>query len=157
MSAIPKTEKVVVVDGPNGHRRLVAGLPIAAGEVLFEARGSVHEIPTRYTLQVGENAHLGAADEEELHRAPERYIWCFLNHDCDPNAYFRGHTLLALRSVSVGEELSFDYNTTEWDMAEPFQCWCDAVPGAHHIRGFKYLSQERRTALTPFLGSWLKP
>ena len=43
---------------------------------------------------------------------------------------------MAKRDIEEGEELSFDYTTTEWDMGAPFT---DAASG-RSCQGFKHLS-----------------
>src|SRR5262249_3676529 len=55
--------------------------------------------------------------------------------------------IVARRPISAGHELRFDYNTTEWEMAESFVCncgmpWCVGV-----VLGFAYLSPARRQML----------
>lgn len=49
----------------------------------------------------------------------------FANHSCNPNAGIRdGRTLVAIRSIATGDEITFDYSTT---MAENFwtmPCLC---------------------------------
>lgn len=52
----------------------------------------------------------------------------FFNHNCDPNAGIKGkNELFALKNISKGEEIAFDYSTTvgkdiKWFMS----CKCDS-------------------------------
>ena len=39
----------------------------------------------------------------------------------------------AWQAIRAGEQITFDYETTEWDMAEPFTCW----QSQQVVRGFK--------------------
>merc|ERR1712032_1253318 len=73
----------------------------------------------------------------------------FLSHSFEPNCYLRmidsditTHPVdvVAMRDIAVGEDLSFDYNTTEWEMGCTFT---DRKSGME-VRGFKYLSEEAR-------------
>ena len=52
----------------------------------------------------------------------------FTNHSCAPNAVLRirqGRVeFYAMRDIAPGEEISFNYLTSEWDMAAPFTCGC---------------------------------
>jgi hypothetical protein len=42
--------------------------------------------------------------------------YIFFNHSCNPNSFVKGkNTLVALRSIKKGEEVTFDYSTTTWD------------------------------------------
>lgn len=55
-------------------------------------------------LQISERLYL------DLHEP-----WVFLNHSCEPNAGIKGRsTLFALTDIQSGEEITFDYSTTEW-------------------------------------------
>ena len=82
----------------------------------------------------------------------------FLNHSCEPNGYinFEDLTFRALRNIKKGEELTFNYLTTEWDMANKFDCKCDSKDCFGYIGGFKYLPLKEKTKLLPFLSPFLK-
>jgi hypothetical protein len=69
---------------------------------------------------------------------------------------FERWQLYALRTVSPGEELGWNYLTTEWELSCPFECGCGAAECEHTIRGFKYLSNDRRMALRPLLSPYLR-
>lgn len=56
---------------------------------------------------------------------------CF-NHSCDPNAGMSGQvSLIALRGIAVGEEITFDYAMCDGSPYDEFDCHCD-LP---HCRG----------------------
>ena len=85
--------------------------------------------PTRTSIQV-EDQHL------------EHYEGGCTNHSCNPNAKivihldFQGQNpaakwetslavlLVAKKDILSGEEITFDYETTEEELAEPFKCNC---------------------------------
>jgi hypothetical protein len=81
--------------------------------------------------------------------------WQFLNHSCEPNVRVQGRDLVAARAIKAYEELSFDYETTEWDMASPFTCRCGACDG-RTVRGFRWLSSEDRVRRLAVLAPHLK-
>lgn len=55
-----------------------------------------------------------------------------LNHSCNPNAYFGPkRQLFALRPIRKGEEVTFDYSTSEVDEDWHMDCDCRA-PGCRH-------------------------
>jgi len=70
---------------------------------------------------------------------------CF-NHSCGPNAGIRGRNeLFALRDIEAGEEITFDYSTTEapnspWDM----KCVCGAANCRHVISGVLSIPEQQR-------------
>jgi SET domain-containing protein len=48
----------------------------------------------------------------------------FFNHSCEANIGIKGQIILVARkTIKAGEELTFDYDTTEI-LAEPFHCFC---------------------------------
>lgn len=73
----------------------------------------------------------------------DRYLWRFLNHSCRPNAAIVNRVLVARTAIPAGAEVTFDYNTTEYEIAAPFKCGCGHCEGAE-IRGAKYLSTAER-------------
>lgn len=62
----------------------------------------------------------------------------FLNHRCSPNSEIRvvDDTILlyATKTIYIGQEVTFNYNTTESVLAEPFNCTCCGIL----IRGKRY-------------------
>jgi hypothetical protein len=81
--------------------------------------------PAWSSVQTGPNSHI------ELN-SPMLYI----NHSCSPNVepvptagdYGVAGELrvVADRDLKAGDDLSFFYPSTEWDMGKPFECLCDA-------------------------------
>ena len=141
------------------EQRLVAIRPIAAGERLFKIEGKRTKTPTRYSLQIGKNLHI---DIDEGHSAEEildRYFWRFMNHSCEPNSLIRDCVVIAKRDIQPGEAVTFDYNTTEWEMSEPFNCVCGSESCLGTIQGLKYLTSSQRERLgtvAPYLGRHLE-
>jgi hypothetical protein len=56
-------------------------------------------------------------------------------------------SLIARRSIAAAERLTFDYVSTEWDMAAPFDCACGAASCRGRVAGFRYLTPEQKAAL----------
>jgi SET domain len=96
---------------------MYARVAFAAGDKVSELTGC---------LQVG----LAASEPNSI--GIERDVWIapdfplqFINHSCDPNTAFASErTLVATRAVSVGEELTMDYSTTEVDPQWSMGCSC---------------------------------
>ena len=139
----------------DGEYRVIAREPFDAGDVLLVVEGILVDNPSRYSVQVGVNLHVapppGLAPDDDS----ERYRWRYLNHSCRPNAAFRGRVLVALTSIARGEEIAFDYNTTELDMASPFKCRCGHC-GGRMIRGVRHLKGEERRRREPWLSEHIR-
>jgi len=89
--------------------------------------------PTTLALQIGPDLYIGesgAADD-------------FVNHSCDPNAGMlidgQEVRLIALRDISMGEQITFDYSTTMDEDDFEFDCLCGLPECRGRIRDFKHL------------------
>lgn len=138
----------------SGHRGVRARRAIAPGETVLPLVGITASSPARSTLQIGPDAHLHplSVDADD-----ERSAWCFVNHSCNPNCAvsLRDMALVALRCIQPGEELTFDYCSTEYDMAEPFACGCGDAGCYGEVRGFRHLPRGRQLELLPRLAPHL--
>jgi hypothetical protein len=137
----------------SGWYRLVSAETIRTGERIFEIQGRVTAVPSRYSVQIDQDCHIDTGSDHDLQELLDQYCWRFMNHHCEPNAVIRGRTVYAIRSIRPWEEITFDYNTTEYEMAEPFPCNCGSKLCRGEIGGFKYLSAEEQEGLRP----WLAP
>lgn len=119
-----------------GGQGIIARLPVSAGEVLAIWSGEVFSSAAfallsddlrRRSLQIEEDAFLvptslGAAD--------------FFNHCCEPNAGISGQiVLVALRDIAVGEEVCYDYATTDGSAYDEFVCACGAAACRGRVTG----------------------
>jgi len=115
--------------------------PIATGEIVAVWGGTVFsaEDVTRlatvlphfasHPVSVCDGYYFGSANLFEFDDA-ER-----MNHSCEPNCGVKGQiVVVARRAIECGEELTFDYDTTESD-AEPFDCHCGSVRCRQTISG----------------------
>jgi hypothetical protein len=125
-----------------GSASLHAVRSFAAGEVVFPLEGRPVGQATRFTIQVGPDAHLDPISERE---SP----WAYLNHGCDPNVAIdvTRRAIVARRPISAGHELRFDYHTTEWELAESFVCNCGMPQCVGVVLGFAHLSSARQQVL----------
>ena len=113
---------------PTGQQALYALRSYDAGDVIqaFTA-GSVHEAPTYLTVQRGEKEHITLR--------PSFLQYC--NHSCRPNCFFDTDAMdfIAIAPVHAGDELTFFYPSSEWKMAQAFDCWCGAAGCLGKIEG----------------------
>jgi len=141
-----------------GQLARYATADIAKDEVIIDLKGLLQR--ARHgafdTLQLGEGLYYRLS-EGPLCVDANRTI--FANHHCSPNGYicFEDLTYRALRDVSAGDELTFNYCTTEYEMVQPFDCLCGSSNCLGRVAGCKYLDEievERIfSLLSPFLKS----
>lgn len=120
------------------YRSLRATSNIEKGTTILSIDGEEVPLPSRHSVQIGRGIHILPHMPGSL-RSP--CVWQFMNHSCEPNVVVdtESRRFVARRSIKSGEELTFNYNTTEWDMAEPFDCNCSSVSCVGTVRGFRYL------------------
>lgn len=111
---------------------------IAAGTRLFRIEGRVVALPTRHSLQVAPGVHLDQGDARDEHDLVARFFWRYMDHHCEPSTAIRDREAIALRDIVPGEAITFDYNTTEDDMAEPFACHCGSARCVGLVRGARH-------------------
>ena len=138
----------------DGHYRVIALEPIAAGSELLQLHGVFVDAPSRYSVQVAAQLHVAPPVDLRPEHVPDRYLWRYLNHACRPNAAFEGRRLIALQDITPWDEINFDYNTTEYEIAEAFECRCGSC-GGRTVRGFKHLSPREKARLAPYLAPHL--
>ena len=88
---------------------LYAAQKYSQGETIFTLTGKIYDHPTRETIYVGNNTHIH--DENGA----------FINHSFSPSMYVRLYELVAKVDLEVGDEITFDYNSSELSMANPFE------------------------------------
>lgn len=143
-SPLPSLHAIVAQRGD--QYAVVARRNIPAGALVMRLDGPLVDKPGRYTVQVDVDQHVDA----EMHPAHgDRYpLWRFLNHACAPTARVVGRTLRAIAAIKKGDEVTFDYDATEWDMASPFACLCGAPTCRGKIRGYRHLKPAVRATMT---------
>ena len=137
-----------------GQFALVATEVIALGELIFRIEGERTNAATRYSVQIDEKIHIDLG-HQPLELILDRYYWRFMNHHCEPSAILRGREVYAARAIAAWEEITFNYNTTEYEMAEAFACQCGSARCLGIVQGFKSLSSDERQALQPWLAPYL--
>ena len=144
------SEKLAVIEVKVNFLSCQALEDISAGSFLTDLWGAVKNSPDSHTVHVEKNKHV----------TPEG-VMKYVNHSCDSNAKFifekrkvsfptlsNNHEvcwhMVATRNIKKGQGITFDYNLTEYDMAEHFQCNCGSEKCLGEIKGFKYLTSEQQ-------------
>ena len=146
-----QSNNVEVVEVTKGFLSLRAKGPIAAGEFLSDVPGPVVGSATPYTIQVGAQKHVDPIGP--LKRT---------NHSCQPNSKFifdrryeKEHLtpdldgyqvfwyLVASRDIIKGEDITFDYTTTKYEMSQGFKCLCGVADCLGEVKGDNFLSSEQ--------------
>ncbi|MCK1292545.1 SET domain-containing protein [Bradyrhizobium sp. 30] len=103
---------------------------IPKGNIAGTFTGAVLSVANKRTIQVDRHRHICS-----------HYI-DFINHNCHPNTYVRAESnaivLYAIKPIeSQSDEITIDYNCSEYWLAESFACRCCEPPNS--IYGYRYL------------------
>lgn len=122
--------KCQIQTSPINGKGVFAVEPFAEGELVAVWGGKIYTTEevsrlaeifpqfNTHTVSVCEGYFLGSENLFEFDDAE------LFNHSCDPNVGIRGQLIVVTRrQIIKGEELTFDYDTTEI-AAEPFECQC---------------------------------
>jgi hypothetical protein len=122
--------ETLVIKTDNKFRSLITKQAYKKGEVICEIpKEKVVNRPDRFTVQIGRTEHTNVGKLAAL------------NHSCDPNVILDTANLemVARRDIEQGEELSFFYPSTEWEMDAPFICLCGSTNCIHVVAGARFL------------------
>mgnify|MGYP001987150495 CR=1 FL=1 len=108
-------------EGVDNHRGrgLYAKKKFSVGNIVLLLEGNYLPYPTKTSIQV-RNKHI------------ESWEGGHVNHHCNPNTkvivehgdLIMMPYLVALKNIEIGDEITFDYETTEEELAVPFKCDC---------------------------------
>jgi hypothetical protein len=77
-------------------------------EIVFTLSGEKFNKPTKYTIHIGNNIHI--YDKNGI----------FINHSFTPTVYINNYDVIALVDIQINDEITFNYNDSEINMANPF-------------------------------------
>jgi hypothetical protein len=130
----------------NNQKAFFAQRKYDPGQVVADfSAGKILPKPTYLTVQVDTDKHI-MLQPEHLQ---------YINHSCDPNVFFDTYTMkvVALKPIAEGDEMTFFYPSTEWDMAQPFKCHCGSSNCLGEIKGAAHINPKilRSYTLTRFI------
>eukprot|EP01130_Rhizamoeba_saxonica_P013048 TRINITY_DN5536_c1_g2_i1.p1 TRINITY_DN5536_c1_g2~~TRINITY_DN5536_c1_g2_i1.p1 ORF type:complete len:183 (-),score=19.52 TRINITY_DN5536_c1_g2_i1:70-618(-) len=127
-------------DESKGGSKVLITAPCKENDVIFNIVAPLTQEKSKYTMQLASYGHIDQHFDYEL--------WRFANHSCtpsmnvqmfvNPNNNIGRIVFVANRDLEEGEELSFDYLTTERDMVEKFQCSCGVGGCRGVINGYDF-------------------
>lgn len=83
---------------------------------------------------------------------PEKTIWRYFNHSCNPNTAIIGRKkLIALKNILIDEELTFDYSMTDGDILWEMPCNCGSKNCRHVIKSIQRIDEKTYNNHLPFI------
>ena len=113
----------VQTSGGQFRSRSISKVDLPAGALFARLTGVNQQEPQSYsTTQAGRDFHIEL--NSDIH---------FTNHSCDPTLEWHMQKFEIRvrrdRPLKQGDMLSFFYPSTDWTLAQPFDCWCGAPEG----------------------------
>ncbi|CAF2409376.1 unnamed protein product [Rotaria sp. Silwood2] len=162
----------------DGQKTIVAAESIAAGEKIWWCSCSNDD----YIMSRDDILHLieiqphlrsflcwySYMTEDDVYLIPHTFATqlnndeCVLfNHSCEPNCGFDsgdGNTIVAIRSISIGEELTYDYNflETEPSLIRGTVCKCDTPSCVGTLMFDRYRDEDFQKRFYLYMSSYLQ-
>ena len=107
--------------------------PISTGTIIATFGGTIVDRISFETHPLEQRSRSIQIDVDQFVLGPvSREPGDSINHSCSPNCHMRNATqLIAMREITVGEELTYDYATSDASDYDEFECACGSV----HCRG----------------------
>ncbi len=124
------TMETLIVKSENKFKSLVTKQTYKKGDAICDMPSeNISDKPNRFTVQIARDRHTHVGKLAAL------------NHSCDPNVMLDTHRMMVIarRDIEKGEELSFFYPSTEWEMNAPFICLCGSSSCIHVVAGARFL------------------
>jgi len=151
LSPLPNALEVIKNPGPfSSFSKSKVSLPPGELVATLEATTLTPATATYATVQVSRTQHVNLNSD-----------FLYVNSSCDPSLEFHvvkrgagGYAsgssgggqfaievrVAAGRALRPGDDMTFFYPSTEWDMKQPFDCRCGSAKCKGVIRGAKYLT-----------------
>lgn len=119
---------------------IYASRDIREGEIVFTGEERSHRIITRRFVETHWNEDQKLNFRRYAYALSEEVFvlwdedpseWAPQNHSCNANTGLEGLNVIALKNITMGEELTLDYSLFLDDSMEPFSCTC----GSSSCRG----------------------
>jgi SET domain-containing protein len=80
-----------------------------------------------------------------------------INHSCEPNCGIAGtSSVLALRDLKIGEELTFDYAMSDSSQYDEFVCACGKEKCREKITGMDWQNKDLQTKYGKYFSSYIQ-
>jgi hypothetical protein len=141
----------VLLNNASNQKSLHANINFSAGDVICKFNADIIQSYATYlTVQTGSSRHITLMPE----------FLQYINHSCAPTVFFNTTSmeLVCLQAMQPGDEFTFFYPSTEWEMAQPFVCNCGSAACLQLINGASHLSVETlsKYKLTDFIRQQVK-
>ena len=141
-----------IKDTPNKGLGLFASRDFSVGDLVMTSKPIVvTETRDSHSVQIDWNTHIQM-------NLPARLInhSCFSNVGIKNNENNDSYDFRAIRPITEGEELTWDYEASEWELSTPFDCGCGSANCRKRLEGFKVNGSIIREQYGEYYADYLK-
>jgi cyanophycin synthetase len=149
---VPGPNEPVEVRSSRLGRSVCATRDITAGDTILKTWGPKLPKRSRYSMQVDSDTHI----------LPDG-VTALFNHSCEPNCGVIIRTgakhleVRALKPIAAGEELTFDYDTFEYEIETlKGSCLCGSAKCRGRVAGYKHLATDVKARYGEFIADYLR-
>ncbi|KAF9959376.1 hypothetical protein BGZ65_000450 [Modicella reniformis] len=143
----PGLFEVVYAEG-TFNSQLLSSKDFQKGDVICTIEGTTPGPKMYTTVQISKELHIELNSDLS-----------YLNHSCNPSTLFNTEKMQLIAAVDIkkGDPLTFFYPSSEWEMDQPFSCWCGAEHCCKSIQGAKFVPMKimDRYYVTPHISELL--
>jgi len=146
--------KIKLVKIPGNGKGIVAQATIKKDEIIAEYDGQVVHLHSKWNNNLADHVIQFAPKSWRATNGLAKY----LNHSCEPNCGLLGlFTIVAMRAIRVGEQLTWDYEMTENNKNERWSmnCHCGTRSCRKIIGAYRHLPLAIRRKYRGYISSWL--
>jgi len=136
------SKKIYIRKSKTHGKGIFANKKIKGGEIIFIIKGKKINflIDNKRQAEIAGMNWIGF--DKNIWIDPTKY-GLFINHSCNPSSIIRGKvTVVALRNLKKGEEITADYSLNEADIFWKFKCHCHEKNCRGIIRSIQFLPPE---------------
>ncbi len=145
--------RVYVDDSKIDRKGLILGENVSKGRIISRIKG-----PIKFKVNQTKDDALSHPDWVGV----KKDVWIdplrphkFLNHSCSPSAGMRGLTIISIRDMKEGEEITVDYSTIEGDRRWEMKCSCGAKNCRKMVRSVEFLTPNQFRAM-PYIPAYFR-
>jgi uncharacterized protein len=132
-----------------------AGEDIKKGEIISCIKGIIE-------FKVNKNKYDALANPDWVGITKNQWInplkpYKFLNHSCNPNTGIKGKvTIVALKDIKEGEEITIDYSIIEGDDRWEMKCTCGEPNCRGLIKSVQFLPKNQFKKYLPYIPKYFQ-